>query len=329
MNKRNKTSEMAKRDFTFLSIFKIFFEGIKLYFLNFEKFMKYMAFPVLGQVAGMGIIFTAAYLFTLIVPKLTTMNSIFDNILFVFLLLLFLTLPGFFIFCKAFWDFLVAMVSLNSMSSFLIESKNKLEDTGIHDELIKRRTFSYIIFLLLMSCINIVGSIPLLWGLYAIIFVFISLSFQAFALEEEKSPVEAIMLSVNLVKYNFLKTLLLLVLLFVTTYWLLPSLICWGIEAGNIVGFFSYPIERFITLLPLNEVNMTLGAYGISYNLDSVYLAKGVTISICGFIVTAFLLPLRCLCCTMLFKELFSRNYAGKVAAEKVAKRAKKVSDDV
>ncbi len=320
---------MAKKDFTFLSIFKIFAEGIKLYLFNFEKFTKYMAFPVLGQIAGIGIIFTATYLFTLVVPKLTMMNAVFDNILFVFLLLLLITLPGFFIFCKAFWDYLIAMASLNSMSSFIIESKNKLEDTGIHDGLIKRRVLSYILFLLLISVIFALGSFPLLWGLFLVVFVFISLSFQVFALEEEKSPVEAVMLSINLVKYNFLRTALLLVLLGITTYWIVPSLICWGLDKGNIAGFFSYPVERFITLLPINELNSTLMSSGINYQINSVSVSKEITLGVIGIVVTAFLLPLRSLCCTMLFKELFSRNYAGKIAAEQVVKRAKNVPDEV
>ena len=47
---------MAKRDLTFVSMIEIFFKGIKYYFLNFEKFMKYLAFPVFGQVAGITII---------------------------------------------------------------------------------------------------------------------------------------------------------------------------------------------------------------------------------------------------------------------------------
>lgn len=319
---------MAKKDFTFLNIFQIFVEGIKLYLFNFEKFTKYMAFPVLGQVVGIGIIFTATYLFTLLVPELTTLNSVFDNILFVFLLLLLITLPGFFIFCKAFWDFLIAMASLNSMASFIIESKNKLDDTGIHDGLIKRRVFSYILFLLIISVIFALGSFPLLWGLFLVVFVFISLSFQAFALEEDKSPVEAIMLSISLVKYNFLRTALLLVLLGVTTYWIIPALICWGLDKGNIAGFFSYPIERFITLLPIKELNGTFLASGINYQINTAVISKEVTLGIIAIVITAFLLPLRSLCCTMLFKELFSRNYAGQVAAESLAKRAKKVPDE-
>lgn len=320
---------MARKDLTFGSIFKIFFKGIKLYFLNFEKLMKYMAFPVLGQIVGITIIFTAAYLFTVFIPSLTSTNPIFDNILFVFLALLIFTLPGFFIFCKAFWDYLVAMASLNSMASYMVESGNKLDDLSIHDGLIKNRTFSYVLFLLVLSVIYALGSFPLLWVVMAVGFVYLSLSFQAFALEEDKSAFQAIGLSISLVKYNFWKTLLLLVLLGAATYWLLPSLICWGVDAGNLAGFFSYPIERFIVLLPVNEMNAVLHSTNIPFELSSTDMAKSVTLSVVAFIVMGFTLPIRSICCTILYKELFSKNYAGKVAAEKIVKRAtKKVPND-
>ena len=138
---------MAKKDSVFVNTAKIFFNGIKMYFLNFEKFFKYMAFPIFGQIIGISLIFFASYIFTLHVSSLTNKSPIFDNIPLVFLILLLLTLPGFFIFCKAFWDYLIAMASLNSMASTLLEG-GELEDLGIHSELIKRRTGSYILFLL-------------------------------------------------------------------------------------------------------------------------------------------------------------------------------------
>ena len=319
---------MAKKDLTFVSMIEIFFRGIKYYFLNFEKFMKYLAFPVLGQVVGITIIFTAAYLYTILIPKLTQSAQIFDNILFVFLLLLVITLPGFFIFCKAFWDYLVAMAALNSMASFVIESDKKIEDTSIADGMIKNRAFSYILLLISLSIIYIVGSFPLLWVIMAIGFVYLSLTFQAFALEENISPFGAISLSVNLIKHHFLKTLFLLAALGVFTYWLVPSLICWGVEAGNLLGFFSYPVERFVTLLPLNEFNSLLTAHNLPFTLKSVALSKFITLSVVSFMVTGFTLPIRSICCTMLFKELHAKNYAGKIAAEKLVKRAsKKIAD--
>ena len=49
---------MAKKNKTPLGIFT---EAIGLYFSNFDKFMKYMTFPVLGQIAGLGLVFLITF----------------------------------------------------------------------------------------------------------------------------------------------------------------------------------------------------------------------------------------------------------------------------
>ena len=49
---------MAKED---KSVWLIFFEGIKIYALNIHKFFLYMAFPVLGQLLGIFMIFGLTY----------------------------------------------------------------------------------------------------------------------------------------------------------------------------------------------------------------------------------------------------------------------------
>ena len=314
---------MAKKDSVFISAVKIFFNGVKLYFLNFEKFFKYMAFPVFGQIIGVSLIFFASYIFTLHVSTLTTKSPVFDNIPLVFLMLLLLTLPGFFIFCKAFWEYLIAMAALNSMASSLLEG-SKLEDTGMHAELIKRRTGSYILFLLMLTLIYLVLSFPILWGLLAIVFVFVSLSFQVFALEEDKSAFRAITTSISYIKFNFIKASLLLILLGITTYWLIPGLISWGFEVGDLAGFFSYHVEQYIRLLPLNDFNAMLAQAHVPYTLKSYTIAQHIVLAVVSFAVTAFTLPLRSICCTELYKEINKRNYAGKIAADKLAERAQK-----
>ena len=313
---------MAKKDSAFSGIMKIFFNGIKLYFLNFEKFFKYMAFPVFGQIIGISLIFFASYVFTIHVSDLTSKSPVFDNIPLVFLMLILLTIPGFFIFCKAFWEYLVAIASLNSMASTLLEG-GKLDDTGIHAELIKRRAGSYILFLFILTVINLVLSFPILWGLWAIAFVYLSLSFQVFALEEDKGAFDAIKTGVNLIKFNFWRTALLLILLGISTYWLVPGLVSWGFETGNLCGFFSYPVDKYVQLLPISDINSLLAEIpNVSYTLKSYDIAQHIVLAVVSFAVSAFALPLRCICCTELYKELNKRNYAGKIAADKLAQRA-------
>lgn len=321
MINEGRTMAKAKKDSIFSNTIYIFFQGIKLYFLNFEKFFKYLAFPIFGQILGIALIFFASYIFTLHVSTLTTKSPIFDNIPIVFLMLMLCALPGFFIFCKAFWDYLIALASLNSMASTLLEG-GELDDTGMHAELIKRRTSSYIWFLILLSLIYCVLSFPILWGLLIIAFVYLALAFQVFALEDDKNAFECIKLAIGYVRFNFKRTALLLLLLGITTYWLAPGLISWGFEKSDLIGFFSYPVEQYIRLLPLQDINDLLTQIHIPIQLKSYEIAKQIVLFIVAFAVTGFSLPLRSICCTALYKDINKRNYAGKIAAEKLAQRA-------
>ena len=106
------------------------------------------------------------------------------------------------------------------------------------------------------------------------------------------------------------------------TYWLVPGLICWGFETGNLVGFFSYPVEQYIKLLPLNEINSIFVQYNLPSELKSYEIAKQVVLSTVFGVVVAFTLPLRSICCTQLYKDIHKANYAGKIAADKLVQRA-------
>lgn len=314
---------MKKKETVFSNAIKIFFNGLKIYFMNFSKFMKYMTFPVLGQITGICLIFTAAYFFTLKVGDITRVSPVFDNILFVFILLLLIALPGFFVFCKAFWDYLIAMVALNSMASNIIEG-GELDDISIHVDMARRRSFSYIMLLLILGIIYLIGIFPLFWVILAVAAIYLALCFQVFALEDEAGPFEAVSMSVSFVKYNFGKTLILLLCLFITTYWLLPWGISRGFNAGNLTGFLSYPTEQFLKLLPINDINTAFVQYHIPLKLQSYKIAESIVLSVVSFCVVGFTLPLRSICCTILYKEIYSQNYAGKIAVEQTDELAEK-----
>ena len=153
-----------------------------------------------------------------------------------------------------------------------------------------------------------------------------ALCFQVFALEEDKNAVNAIISAISYVRYNFLKTAALLIILGISTYWLVPGLISWGFDIGDLGGFFSYPVEQYIRLLPLDGFNSILSHYNIPFTLKSYTIAKHIVLMVVSFAVTGFTLPLRSLCCTALYKDINKRNYAGKIAAEKLAQRAGKPS---
>ena len=319
---------MAKKSTNrILMIFKIFLDGIAWYCKYLDTFVKYMFFPVFGQILGVFIIFLANYYFILNIPELIRKYPILDNISLVFTLLMICVAPGFLIFGKAFFDYLVAFSSLNSMAyvSRGEKMKNKPLETKVHDDILKKRLGKYIILICLFSILFLVGICPLLIVPYIILCVYLCLTFQVFMLEESVSPIEAFKRSFYLVKTNFGITTLLIALSFVLTYIILPELIVFGFEKAKIIPVLSVPIQNYFNILPIDEIfssvidnvlnsvnNLppeissqisTLPAnFSLNSFIDTAELAQKTTRSIITFSVIAFLLPMRCAWFTLLYK---------------------------
>ena len=150
---------MAKKTKT---IFGIFTESIGLYFSNFDKFIKYMTFPVLGQIAGLALIFGITYLYTANLPKLLAKYPNLDNLNTLIVLSVLITLPGLAIFMKAFWEYLVAYGAINSMYDNMQKS-GRVYDFEAHTELIKRRSVSVVGLWLMLGIFTVM--------LYHVVFV--------------------------------------------------------------------------------------------------------------------------------------------------------------
>ncbi len=294
---------MAKSKNKYMSVFNIFFKGIKLYFTHIDLFLKYLAFPVLGQIAGLFLIFLITYVYSVNLPYLTANFAFFDNILTAMTTLLLFTIPAFFLFCKAFYDYLIAMAALNSMANNLT-SKNKIFDVKMHDELIKRRALPYISLMIILSVIYLIGSIPFFWVLLVPFLVYSCLSLQVFTFEENTGPVEAIKRSFSLIKGNFWQCALLLVLLFLLTYYLLPEVISWAFNKVNLIYYFSIPVEKYLSLLRIDAFNDLLKHYNINYELEAYEMATSLIKGIVSLAVTSFTLPIRSACCTFFYKQL-------------------------
>lgn len=302
---------MSREKNKYLKVFSIFFEGIKIYFKHLDKFMSYLAFPVFGQVLGVVLLLFVTYLYAVNLPVLTHNFVVLDNILASFILLLVLTVPGFFLLCKSFYDYLIAMAALNSISSTMSsKGKNKNLDMKVHHELIKRRSFKYMWLLAVLGIVYIVGSLPFFWVILALFLVYSSLAIQVFALEESSGPISAIKRSFVLIKNNFWATTLLLILLLAFTYSLLPNLITWACEKSQIVYYLSIPTEKYFSLLPIDSINEflktneLLKTFNINYQLEAYEMATMWVSSTISFIVVSFTLPIRSCCCTLLYKQL-------------------------
>lgn len=284
-------------------VFEIFIEGVKLYFLNFDKFMQYLAFPVFGQIFGLTLTLLASYFYAVNLPKWVAQGGIFNNFSMIFLVLLLITLPGLFIFMKALWDFLVAYGAINSMTENMLKS-GRVYDFSAHTELITRRTAGFVGLWILFGLFTIVGLCPLLWVIAGILFVYFVLIFQVFAFEPDKSPLGCFKKSMVLIKGNFARTVGLMALLGFLTYWALPEGIKFLFNLANIIGFLAIPVDAWSSQLPITDINKILITTPTAYQITSLWIAKLVVTSSIGYIVICLTLPIRSICWTLWYKSL-------------------------
>lgn len=285
------------------SVFGIFSQGVQLYFSNFGSFFKYLAFPVLGQVIGAVLILLASYFYTQSLLKINIEGGIFDNFAMIFLVLFIVTLPGLVIMVKAFCDYLVAYGAINSMVDNMLKS-GKVYDFHAHTELITRRAPSYASLWLLYGIFALVGSFPLFWVIAGILFVYFVLIFQVFTFEPDKSAFACFTKSMMIIKGHFAKTVGLLALLWILTYWLMPNLVEALFNFLNIVGFLVVPIDVWVNQLPIAEINQLLVKSPFAYQITSLLVAKGVISFSLSYIVISFTLPLRSICWALWYKSL-------------------------
>lgn len=298
-----------KKEASKINVFKIFLEGIILYLKNLNKFLLYMAFPVLGQVLSMILIFTTVHLFSNNVEKIIAINPALNNVPIMLIIMLVLTIPSFMIFFAAFWKYLVALGALNSMANNLI-SGAKLEDLSIHNDTVNRRMPTFLGILFIISVISFMGIFPPLWALILILMIYLSLTFQVFALEENLNAIEVIKKSFKMVKGNFMKITLLLILLTILTYDLIPNIFIFSCERFNLLQHLCIPIEIFSKNLPLEEIQTTIQSVLSSINTNANFVlnekifARNVLENTISGIIIGFTLPLRSLCCTLLYKNI-------------------------
>jgi len=285
------------------SVFDIFGQAVKLYFTNFGSFFKYMAFPVFGQILGIILTLLASFFYAQNLPKWIIQGGVFDNFSMIFLILILIILPGLLIFAKAFWDYLVAYGAVNSMVENMLKS-GKVYDFPAHTELITRRTGGFVAVWMLLGLFGIIGAFPLFWVIAAILFVYFILVFQVFTFEPQKNPLECFQKSATIIKGNFGRTVGLMALLGMLTYWILPEAIKFLFDFVNVVGFLAIPLDVWAQQLPIKEINQLLLQSPTAYQITSLWIAKSLVSGYLGYIVIGLTLPLRSICWALWYKNL-------------------------
>lgn len=285
------------------NVWSVFWQGVKLYFANFGSFFKYMAFPVFGQIFGLALAFVVSYFYSLNVSKTTSPDALYENFSMIILILLLVTLPGFLVFAKAFWDYLVAYGAVNSMVDNMVKS-GKVYDFPAHTQVITRKTTKFVGLWLVIGLLSAIGMFPLFWVIAGIMFVYFILVFQVFTFEPDKSIFECFQKSVIIIKGNFARTLVLMILLGTLTYWLLPSLINFLFDFTNLSIIFVMPIDAWAQQLPIEGANKILSSVPAHYQITSLEIAKCIVNSMISYVVVCLTLPLRSICWALWYKNL-------------------------
>lgn len=293
-----------KKSNKFVGTFQIFLSSFKTYFLYLDQLLKYMAFPVLGQLISVILMFTLAYYFRLHLESLSV-NELFshkiNNLYILFFIILF---PLILVFMKSFYEYLIAFTALNTVFYTANKNKAKKIDFKACNSTVTRRLGSYVFLMLLVSLLFIVPPIAFFAPIVAFFLTFV---FQVFAIENGTSAINAIKRSFQIVAENILPTLIMLILCYISTYEFLPKLFVWVAEKTSILYFFMNMWENFFEITIISNirdiieiVNSTVS--GLDIRIDAITISRFAVEATISFIVVAFTLPLRCCCFTELYR---------------------------
>lgn len=296
------------------SVWLIFFEGIKIFALNVHKFMLYMAFPVLGQILGIFLIFGLTFWFTQNMQDIAAKYDALNNMSSMITLIVVSVIPGVLILIKAFWDYLVAFVALNSMTEGYLNT-GRVYDFKAHNSVATQKSFSFITIWFLISIMTILGILPVFWIFAGLFFVYFILVFQVFTFENGLSPVGYFKRSMFLIKGKFGRTFLLMAILTIFTYVILVSGLGVLFDAFNWTNPLAKMFEAWAYTLPIDPLEQ----YGVTPSVIGTELVKQLIF----FLAIGFSLPIRSICWTLWYNELASED---EPVVKKPKKRVKKAT---
>ena len=302
---------MTKQNKTPLGIFA---ESIGLYFSNFDKFVKYMSFPVLGQIAGLGLVLLITFFYTQNLPNLIEKYPALNNFNALILLSIIITLPGLAIFIKAFWDYLVAYGAINSMLDNMLKS-GRVYDFDAHTELVKRRSVPFVGLWFLFGIFSILAICPLFWVVCGILAIYFVLVFQIFTFEPELSPAGCVKRSLDLIKGHFASTFMLMAFVGLLTYLFIPQIVIKLFDIGNINNFFANLIMPIVSQLP----DLNLQMYGLP-EISKENIALFTIQTFVAQILIQYTLPLRSILWSMWYRELAKADFKPKETTSKKRK---------
>lgn len=298
------------------SIFFILWEGIKIYFSNIDKFLLYMLFPVFGQVIGIALSFGLSLGFAdKVVQKA-------DSPAVALLMILLLAIPGLLIFAKAFWDYMVAYVALNSMTEGAVTT-GKVYDLVSHNEVATQRGWKYIGFLIILSVLMSLGSSIFFIIPGFVLWIYFILVFQIFTFEPDLSITDIFKRSFLLVKGNWARTFILMAVLGFFSMYILTEGITVVFDYLNLTASASSIFNFISNLIPLDLVNKIL-VHANQPIITNEMISKTIFVSVLGMIIGGLTLPIRSICWSLWYKNL--SDVKGADAEIVVSKPVRRVS---
>lgn len=298
------------------SIWFVLFEGLKIYFSNIDKFILYMLFPVLGQVLGI------ALCFGLTLGLSDKIAAKADSISSAMLFILLLAIPGLLIFAKAFWDYVVAYVALNSMTEGAVTS-GKVYDFKSHNEVATRRSFKYIGFLLVLSVLMSLGTSIFFIIPGFVLWIYLILIFQIFTFEPDLSIWECYKKSFVLVKGDWGRTFSLMLILAFFSIFIITQGITVVFDYLNLTKSVCSIFDFIGKLLPLHTINHAFSYARLPYNITVEMVSNWIFVTILSCIVAGLTLPIRSICWSLWYKNLSDIKDTEQV---KDTKRSKKIT---
>ena len=307
------------------SIFMIFFEAVRIFCMNIHKFLLYMAFPVLGQIIGIFIIFGCAFWFRTNFNEIMEKYPVLTNPSSMAIFVIILTLPGILIFLKALWDYLVSYGALNSMTEGAITT-GKVYDFPAHDAVVKKRIITFTGLWLLFGIFSMLAVFPLFWVIGGIFFIYFILIFQVFTFEYEITAMECFKKSLFLIKGYFFKTAVLVAMLSIIIYlFTLGATVLF--QAAKLDKFFLGILENRVMTLPLDNINMFFSQFNIMITPQTI--SQYCLDNMIFFLTFGFLLPLRSITWTLWYKNLNFVKYTAEKPQKKRKTAAKKLDKNI
>jgi len=271
-----------------------------------------MLFPVFGQVIGIVLSFAMTLGFAEKIADKT------DNIWMALLFILLLAIPGLLIFAKAFWDYMVAYVALNSMTEGAVTT-GRVYDLKSHNEVATTRAFKYVLFLLALSLLISIGSSIFFIIPGFVVWIYCILVFQVFTFEPELSIPDVFKRSFILVKGHWGRTFALMVFLSFFSIFILTEGVSVIFDYLNLTPHICRLFDFIGEALPLTLLNRVLLHFDYK-PITTEIISNWIFLSVLGCIIAGLTLPIRSICWSLWYKNLSDIKDGNCAKSYKIAK---------